>query len=133
MTITSRILEGNERINFPARIFGIHFPFRIEPFIFNMARNLSRDYSGGTWQMHKLSNNGFLMIPESDQQYHVVSQNGYQGYMTADAFGVTTCLYAYSHLSFSEELADVCGEQFHMLRAFALLHSKVRDIFAAID
>ncbi len=93
MMITSRILEGNERVNYPASIFGIHFPFRVEPFIYNMASSLSSDYSGGYWQMHKLSNNGFLMIPESDQQYHVVSQNGYEGKMSAMAFGVTTCLF----------------------------------------
>jgi hypothetical protein len=135
MTITRRILEDNESITFPATIFGAHFPFRIEPFIFDMARSLSRNYTGGLWTLFKLSNNGFYMSAESDKPFHVMSQNGYDGNMSADAFGVTTCLFAYSHLSFTDDqaLAEKCGEQFHLLRDFALEHCEVREIFAATD
>ena len=133
MTIYSKQLNEEERINYPAYHFGDNFPFRIEPFIYNMARSLSSDYQGGLWSMYELTNGGFYMSPDSDTPFHVVSQNGYEGNMSADAFGITTCLFAYSHLSFSEELADACGEQFHLLRDFALLQTEVRDIFAAID
>lgn len=132
MSITSRILEGNERITYPASIFGIHFPFRVEPFIFTMARSLSRDYTGGYWEMICLSNEGFLMIPKSDQQYHVMSQNGFEGDFSASGFGITVCLFAFSHLSFSEDLAET-GEQFHLLRDFALNHPECNAIMAAID
>ena len=133
MTITSIQLNEEERINYPAYHFGDNFPFRIEPSIYNMARNLSGDYAGGLWQFYELSNGGFFMAPDSDTHFHVVSQKGYQGNMSAMAFGVTTCLFAYSHLSFCEELSDVCSEQFHLLREFALLQSEVREICSAID
>ena len=37
------ILNGPERINHPAQLFGVHFPLRLEPFVFDMARSLSCD------------------------------------------------------------------------------------------
>ena len=43
MTIHSTQLNEEERINFPAYHFGDNFPFRIEPYIYDMARNLSSD------------------------------------------------------------------------------------------
>ncbi len=133
MTIYRVKLNEDERINYPAYHFGDNFPFRIEPFIYNMARRLSNDYQGGLWIMYELTNGGFYMSPDSDTPFKVVCMNGYEGKMSADAFGITVCLYAYSHLSFSEELADVCGEQFHLLRDFALDHCEARKIFSAID
>ena len=83
--------------------------------------------------MISLSNGGFIMCPESDKPFHVSCMNGYEGTLSADAFGITVCLYAYSNLSFSEDLADVCGEQFHLLREFMFHHPEYQAILAAID
>lgn len=120
MNIKRILLNDAERITFPASIFGVHFPFRIEPFIFHMADSLSCDYTGGYWNMYELSNDGFYMAPDSDTPFHVSCMNGYEGTLSADAFGITVCLYAYSNLSFSEELAEACAGQYHLLREYLL-------------
>ena len=133
MSIFRIQLNEEERINYPAYHFGDDFPFRIEPFIFSMAGNLSEDYTGGYWHFYELSNGAFYMSPDSDKPFQVSCMNGYEGKLSADAFGITVCLYAYSNLSFSEELAESCAEQYHLLREYMLEHPEVRGILAAID
>ena len=133
MSIQRKILNDSERITYPSSIFGVHFPFRVEPFLFNMAGNLSRDYTGGYWNMYELDNGGFYMAPDSDAPFRVSCMNGYEGALSADAFGLTVCLYAYSNLSFSKELAEVCAEQYHLLRDYMFEHPEVHEILAAID
>jgi hypothetical protein len=135
MNITRKRLDDTERINHTARLFGVHFPLRLEPFIFDMAGRLSPDYHGGYWHMYLLNNNGFYMAPESDTVFQVSCMNGYEGKLSADAFGITVCLYAYSHLSFAsiQELAEACIDQFYLLRDYILDHPEVEGILAAID
>ena len=54
--------------------------------------------------------------------------------MSADALGVTACLFAFSYLSFgSGDLAARCAEHYHLLREFALDHAELRAILAACD
>jgi hypothetical protein len=77
MTIYSVRLNETERLNYTASHFGDNFPFRIEPFIYSMARNLSRDYQGGYWHMNELSNGGLFMFPASDTPFHVTCMNGF--------------------------------------------------------
>ncbi len=133
-TITRQCVDDDRRVNHTAEIFGIHFPMRLEPCIFNMAGMLSDDYRGGCWIFYALSNGAFYMAPESIETFKVVSENGFEGSMSADALGITTCLYAYSHLSFGgDALAEVCAEQYHLLREFMLQHAEVQGILRAID
>jgi hypothetical protein len=61
-----------------------------------------------------------------------VDTNGYEGQMSADAAGITACLFALSHLSFRIE-DEVIGRHFHLLRDFALEHAEGAQILAAID
>lgn len=135
MTIHKILLNDKERLNYPAYHFGDDFPFRIEPFIFTMASELSSDYTGGYWHFYELSNGGFYMAPDEEKPFHVVSMNGYVGDFTPDVFGITVCLFAYSNLSFTddEELADNCTEQFHLLREYMLEHPEVEKILRTID
>ena len=135
MNINRIILNEDERINYPAYHFGDDFPFRIEPFIFDMASRLSADYTGGYWHFYELTNGGFYMAPDKDSLFQVSCMNGFEGSLSADAFGIAVCLYAYSNLSFTdnEELADTCTEQYHLLREYMFEHSEIREILAAID
>ena len=126
-------LNEEERLKYTASHFGDDFPFRIEPFVFDVARSISEDYTGGFWNMFELDNGGFYMAPAEDNPFHVSCMNGYVGKLSADAFGITVCLYAYSNLSFSEDMADVCAEHFHLLREYMLEHAEVRKILSAID
>ncbi len=133
MTIHKIQLNEDERINYPANHFGDDFPFRVEPFIFSMAGKLSHDYQGGYWHFYELSNGGFYMAPDEDTPFQVSCMNGYEGTLSADAFGITVCLYAYSHLSFLEELSEMCAEHFHLLRESVFEHPEMEAILAAID
>ena len=134
MHIAREIVSNEDRCDHVDRIFGIHFPLRLEPVIFTFADRLSKDYTGGYWNFYALGNGGFFMAPESDALFTVHADNGFQGKMSAEAFGVTACLYAYSNLSFGDgELAEECAKQFHLLREYMLDHAEVGAILAAID
>ena len=132
--ITRQRIATNQRISHTARLFGLNFPMRLEPAIFSIASNLSSEYDGGLWEFYKLSNGGFYMAPAQEEQYSVSSENGYEGSMSADALGVTACLFSYSHLSFGDgAFAETCAEQYHLLREFALDHADVSSIMQATD
>lgn len=127
------LLNERQRINLPAKIFGVHFPFRVEPMVYNLAGSLSCEYKGGYWEMYEISNGGFYMAPRAE--YRIACENGYEGTLSGDAFGSTVCLYAYSELSFSDipELAETCAEQYHLLREFIFEHPEAKEILGAID
>lgn len=133
--IYRELLSDHRRNELPAKLFGVAaFPFKVEPAIFNMARVLAAQYEGGYWDMHELSNGGWYMSPVSEVPFAVTSKNGYTAEMSADALGITACMFAFSHLSFGgDALAAICAEQFHLLREFALDHDKAGAILAAID
>ena len=129
-----RTLADEERADFVHALFGLHFPLRLEPTIFNMADRLAEDYNGGYWQFYALPGGAFYMAPDVDHGYKVSCANGFEGTLSADALGVTACLYAYSQLSFGEgRFAEVCAEQYHLLREYALDHPEAGAILAAID
>lgn len=133
-SISSHCVPDDDRVQYAANLFGIHFPMRLEPTVFDMAGRLAADYTGGYWQFYALSNGGFYMAPKSDTIFNVSCENGYVGKLSADALGIAACLYAYSHLSFSEgEFAATCAQQYHWLRDFMMEHAEVRAILGAID
>ena len=136
MTVIYReLLADKERARHADALFGINFPLRLEPAIFDFAGRLSQDYGGGLWLFYALCNGGFYMAPQSDRRFRVSSENGFEGELSADALGITACLYAYSHLSFTPvgQFHEACAEQFHFVRAFALDHPEAAAILAAID
>lgn len=134
-TITCKKIEDGERINHTAELFGARFPFALEPAIYSITSNLSREYTGGYWQFYALSNGGFYMAPDDDTKFSVTCENGFEGTMSADALGVTACLYAYSHLSFTDspDFAEKCAQQYHLLREFMFEHPEAKIILRAID
>jgi len=132
--ITRQLVADDQRTNVTADLFGVYFPIQLEPFIYSMSSQLSEDYGGGYWEFYTLSNGGFYMAPDSEGQFQVVSPNGWEGFMSADAFGITVCLFAYSNLSFgSGQFAETCAEQYHLLREFMMDHAEARAILAATD
>ncbi|MFA6016403.1 MAG: antirestriction protein [Gallionellaceae bacterium] len=132
--ITRQRIATNQRVSHTVRLFGLNFPMRLEPAIFSIAGSLAAEYDGGYWEFYKISNGGFYMAPVSEQQFSVSADNGFEGSMSGDALGITACLYAYSHLSFGDgAFAEICAEQYHLLREFALDHAEVGSIMQAID
>jgi hypothetical protein len=132
--IPRRTLAEGERADFVHALFGLHFPLRLEPTIFTIADRLAENYNGGFWLMHSLENGGFYMAPDVDHDFEVSCDNGFEGAISADALGITACMYAYSHLSFGEgDFAEACAEQYHLLREYAMDHAESGAILAACD
>jgi hypothetical protein len=118
-----------------AKLFGIRFPLMVEPYTFDSAGALSEQYDGGYWEFFSLSNGGFFMAPTSRETFHVVCANGFEGDLSADAFGITACLHAFSLLSFAadEKLAEECTRHYHCLREYAGRHPEAASIWRATD
>lgn len=133
--ITRKKLTTNQRVKHTAKLFGVRFPFNIESAIFSIAGKLSSEYDGAYWEFYSLSNGGFYMAPRMGNLYAVSCINGYKDSMSADALGITACMYAYSHLSFSSDpgFAEVCANHYHRLRAYIFQHEEGSAIFSAID
>lgn len=72
------------------------------------------------------------MAPECESLVLTVNGNGYAGHMSAEAAGITACLFAFSHLSFRIP-ADTISSHYYQLRDFALDHKESSAILAAID
>lgn len=74
----------------------------------------ARTYSGGYWRFFELSNGGFHMSPPDEAYELCIDSNGFEGRMSADAAGITVCLFALSYLSF-DYTTDVFICHFHWL------------------
>jgi hypothetical protein len=133
--INSTPIPEHRRLQHTAKLFGLQFPMAIEPTIYNITSNIAQRYNGGYWEFYELSNGGFYMAPHSDTPFNVNCENGFEGKLSGDALGITTCLYAYSQLSFSNKpaLAETCAGQYHLLRDYMLEHSEAEAILGAID
>jgi len=134
-TISSHLVPEADRLAFVDKLFGIKYVLKLEPAVFRFAEQLAApEYNGGYWQFFALSNGGFYMAPRLDTIFNVSCENGYEGKLSADALGIAACLYAFSHLSFSEsDFAATCAQQYHWLRDFMMEHAEVRAILGAID
>ena len=137
-TINRQQVSDKQRIQHTADLFGNRFPLNIEPAVYSIAGNIASEYNGAYWEFYSLSNGGFYMAPcsdQADQAYQVSCENGYEGKLSADALGITACLYAYSHSSFSSDqtFAEICANHYHWLRAYMLEHKEASSILSAID
>lgn len=132
--ITNTIVPESERLSIVDGLFGMAYMLKLEPAVFSIAEALAEAYTGGYWQFHDLSNGGFYMAPRHDTEFTVSCENGFEGNLSPDAFGVTVCLYAFSELSFGgDRMARICATQYHLLRAFAAEHPEASAIYRAID
>jgi hypothetical protein len=132
--ITATVVPGPSRLAFVDNLIGLSWVLIFEPTLYGMAENLSSEYNGGYWEFVSLSNGGAFFYPIGDTQYAVSSDNGFQGDLSAEAFGITATLYSLSHVSFSGgKLAETCAETYYKLREFACQHAEARSILAAID
>ena len=132
--VTRELVPEDRRMDVADRLFGPKFPLRIEPTVYIVTERMAEDYHGGYWDFYTLSNGGFYMAPSGDHFYHVTCDNMFEGDLSADALGITACLYAYSHLSFSGGgFARECARHYHLLREYMFEHPEVREILGATD
>ena len=137
-TTTCRLVPESQRLSITAELFGSYFPMRLEPTIYNITGQLATAYTGGHWDFLTVSTRdgyAFYMRPSGGGVYAVESPNGWSGVMSADALGITACLYAYSHLSFSAPptMAGVLSDQYHSLREYVMGLEIASAIIAACD
>jgi hypothetical protein len=130
-SITAAIVSEEERLTVLPRHFGLHMMI-FENSVYLFMRALSTGYTGGFWRFFELSNGGFYMAPEVTELPLRADGNGYEGRMSGDAAGITACLYALSHLSFTVGDERISGH-YYRLREFAAQHREAIEIFAAID
>jgi hypothetical protein len=132
--VTRELVPEARRMAVTGKYFGLHFPLQIEPTVYGITARMAEDYSGGYWQYWTLSNGGFYMAPSGEHVYRVKCDNLFEGDLSADALGITACLYAYSHLSFSDgRFARVCAAHYYHLRSYAMQHPEVTAILGATD
>jgi hypothetical protein len=132
--VTRELVPEARRMAITGKYFGLHFPLQLEPVIFGITERMAEDYSGGYWDMYTLSNGGFYMAPAEDRNFHITCDNMFEGDLSADAIGVTACLYAYSHLSFSDgRFGRVCAAHYYHLREYMMEHPEVSAVQGAID
>jgi hypothetical protein len=130
--IDAREIPSDERLQILPRHFGRHM-LTVEHAVYAFMRKLANKYTGGYWNYFELSNGGFYMAPAHDTPFNVgVDTNGFEGQMSADAAGITACLFALSHLSFQIAHESI-AEHYHQLRDFALDHAEASTILSAID
>ena len=134
LTVTRELVPDDRRMIITEELFGMAFPLQLEPVVYGITDRMAQDYTGGYWDFWTLSNGGFYMAPADDRTFHIKCQNMYEGDLSADALGITACLYAYSNLSFS--LSDIAREyarHYHLLREYMVGHPEVSQILGAID
>jgi hypothetical protein len=134
-TVLSTLVPEDRRLAVTEEHFGAWSPMRIEPVVFAFAERLSTDYTGGFWDFFTLNNGAFYMAPAGDGRFHVLCENQFEGNLSADAFGITVCLYAFSNLSCSgpDAFANICFDHYHWLREYMMEHQEVEAILAATD
>jgi hypothetical protein len=130
-SVSAQRVSDEARLNTLPQHFGKHL-ISVESAVYSCMRLLAQEYSGGYWHFYELSNGGFYMAPEVEPLNLQVDGNGYEGQMSADAAGITACLFAFSHLSF-RITDEVIARHYHLLRNYAIEHAEAEKILAAID
>ena len=132
--VTRELVPEDQRMAITERYFGLHFPLQFEPVVYGITERMAESYRGAYWDFYTLSNGGFYMAPASDTTFHVTCDNMFEGDLSADALGITACLYAYSHLSFSgDAFAHNYADHYHRLREYMFEHPEVKSILQATD
>jgi hypothetical protein len=137
--ITRTLVIDDKRSDIVADLFGVHFPLRLEPYLYTMTDRMVAAYQGGYWAFYLLTfpdgEHGFYMVPEIEEPVAVSCTNGWEGKLSADALGITACLCAYSHLSFTDDpsFGRLMAEHYHRLRAYMLDHEEAVAILGATD
>jgi hypothetical protein len=132
--IKAQVVAEEGRLETLPRHFG-RYLVQVEDMVYQFARRLVPAYTGGFWHFYELSNGGFYMAPDVSRMHVYVDGNGFDGEMSADAIGITVCLFTFSHGSFrfSDDPKETFARHYQLLRDFSYFHPEGRFISAAID
>ena len=136
--IERTLVPADMRSQFLPRHCGKRHYKLTEMAVHSMAGQLSEDYENFEgekfWNYFELSNGGWYMGLDSDRTFHIVwpPSNFFEGDMSADAFSITACLYAFSAMCGSREENEIFVPAYHALRRYAVEHEERELILAAI-
>ncbi len=133
-SVVSAILVTSDaqRMEMLPKYFKGHF-LAAESAIYNQMRYIIDEYKGGFWEYYELSNGGFFMAPRGDHKYDFyVPSSGNEGQLSAQAAGITACLFAFSHMSFKPN-TDHIADLYHLLKEYACEHAEASSILWACD
>ncbi|MDP1870223.1 MAG: antirestriction protein [Gallionella sp.] len=129
----SLIADDKKRLQALPQYFGDRHMLRTEMQIYHFLDLLAADYKGGFWNYYSLSNGGFYMAPVSPAELNCVwTDNYFEGRMSADAAGITACLFAINMMA-NVTFEDRFSELFYQLREYAFSHPEAALIIRAID
>ena len=133
-TITAQLVAEENRLETLPKHFG-RYLMQVENMVYHFARRLVPAYTGGLWHFYELSNGGFYMAPDAKSMHLYVDGNGFDCEMSADAIGLTVCLFTFSHGSFQfpDDPDETFARHYHLARDFSYFHPEARFISAAID
>lgn len=134
--IIAERVPDHRRLAFLPAAFTTQMMMRGEAMAFHEADRLSESYRGGSWDFYTLSNGGYYLAPVHPARFAVrVVSNGYDGEVSADAFGVIVTLFVYGALVWinDDTLQAKYSNHYHQLRAFAIQHAERDAILSAID
>lgn len=130
--VTARKIPLRNRLGALPRHFGQNM-MAVEAVVFAYMRELVECYQGGYWEFYDLSNGGFYMAPTGSESLRVtVTDNYYEGELSADAAGIVACLFAYNYVA-SSTGSGALVSHYHRLRAYAKAHPEADEIAAAIN
>ena len=138
--ITSTRVPDPLRLQFLPRVFGACM-MRGETLVFDWAKRLCPDYTGGGWHFYDLSNGGFYLAlataptdtqdGQPDRMRIRVDGNGFDDDMSLDAAGIVITLFALNHMTWDG--LDHLVDAYYRLLDFAAEHAESRLILSAID
>lgn len=130
LTITRSVVADAERLDFLPKHCGNAFP-DFEHAVYSFARTLSSSYNGGFWQFYECSNGAFFIAPDSNCAFQVfVPGNGFEGDLSAEAFGITVTLFALGYLAVRD---STMVEKYDLLMDFLMTSPESELITRAID
>ncbi len=135
--ITRTLVPEDQRMDFLPDKVGVPTCIIFEQFLYATSERLSADYDGGYWQFYELDNRGWYMAPGSGEFGIAVDGNGYEGVLSADAFGIVVTLLAMNgalmHGMLPERYQRYITNAYYGLKDYAHEHKEAVEILAAID
>ena len=77
--VSRTALLDEERSNYPAELFGMLFPLKLEPTIYGITDRIAPAYRGGVWRFWRLANGGFYMAPDAEETLQAHCMNYWEG------------------------------------------------------
>lgn len=131
--IKATIVPENARMSVLPKYLGARYMMVGEGAVYSWMGALSPEYDGGLWDYYELSNGSFFMAPSGVEKLTIEARgNGYTGTMSAEAAGITACLYAFAQIANQTAQAHFI-DLYQNLRAYAVRHFECSEILAAID